>query len=62
MPTARQLLVVCGISAVCAVSVVLVMHWFGMGEHAVVAAAVSAGSASAVAMTQLGKSAPDPEP
>jgi len=53
MPTLNQLFIVCVVSVVASVTMVLLFHLIGYGEHAVIAAAVSASAASVVAMKQL---------
>ncbi|MFN0133906.1 MAG: hypothetical protein ACKVW3_15425 [Phycisphaerales bacterium] len=43
-----RLVVIAVVAGVCALCVVLALHLFGLGEHAVIAAAVSASSSALV--------------
>lgn len=61
MPTLNQLFIVCVVSIVASVTMVLLFHLIGYGEHAVIAAAVSASSASVVALRQLRGAESEPE-
>ena len=59
MPTMKQLAVVALIAAVCSVTVVLLLHLLGFGEHAPIAGGVSAGVAAAIAIGQQRPATPD---
>lgn len=49
MPTAQELLIICLIAVVVSVTIVLTMHLAGLGEHAVIAAAVASAAAATTA-------------
>lgn len=49
MPTAQELITIGLVAAIVSVVVVLVMHTAGLGEHAVIAAAVSSAAAASTA-------------
>jgi len=55
MPSWKELWTVCVIASVCAVTVVLVLHALGQGEHAVIAAAVSGSTSAGVTAMSFGK-------
>lgn len=54
MPTARQLLIIACLSGVIALVVTLLLRLVGLGEHATIAAAVSASVAAVIAMGRMG--------
>lgn len=53
MPSWKELWVVCVVASVCAVTVVLVLHALGFGEHAAIAGAVSGSTSAGVASMQF---------
>lgn len=57
MPSLAQLVAVGVIAGVCALLVALALIALGLGEHAPIAAAVSAATSSAVAMNSVRSSA-----
>jgi hypothetical protein len=57
MPSWKELWVVCVVASLCAVTVVLVLHALGYGDHAVIAAAVSGSTSAGVASMQFRESA-----
>lgn len=61
MPTMNQLVAIAIISGLCALVVTLVLHAIGLGEHAPIAAAVSASSSAIVAIGQMGGRRPGVE-
>jgi hypothetical protein len=60
MPSWKELWTVCVVASVCAVTVVLVLHALGYGEHAVIAAAISASTSAGVTAAQF-RTTPDEE-
>lgn len=55
MPSWKEVWIACVVACVCAVIVVLVLHAFGQGEHAAIAAAVSGSTSAGVAAMSFGR-------
>ena len=53
MPTARQIVIACIVSASVAFTVVLVLRLFGIGEHAAIPASIAGSVSAALVVAQL---------